>query len=230
MEEKKYIVYLHVNKINGKVYVGITSMEPELRWRDGKGYNSCEIMCRAINKYGWNNFDHIILCKTLKDRAILLEKTLIAYYKRKGISYNISGGGEGAGVMSESTKDKLRQYKGERASMWSRKIPKEVIAKRIATRRAKDNYDRDMPWLAKYRLRKGKDSPMYGRKPSEATLKAHRKVILQYTKDNILIREFESIKQAAITVGVSSPAIVHSLKGIRKTAAGYIWKYKEDIA
>lgn len=225
MEERKYIVYLHVNRVNGKVYVGITSMEPELRWRNGKGYNKCCIMANAVNKYGWDNFDHIILCRTIKERAILLEKT--AYYKKLGISYNISGGGEGAGVMAESTKNKLRQYRGEKASMWGKKISKEVIAKRITTRKANNNYIRDIPWLAKYRLRKGKGS--YGRKPSENTLKAHRKVILQYTRNNELIGEFKSIKQAAITVGVSSPAIVHSLKGIRKTAAGYIWKYKEDM-
>lgn len=64
--EEKYIVYLHINKTNNKVYVGITSMAVNNRWREGKGYIKCEIMNRAILKYGWNNFEHIILCKTSK--------------------------------------------------------------------------------------------------------------------------------------------------------------------
>lgn len=81
--EEKYIVYL----------VGITSMAVNNRWREGKGYIKCEIMNRAILKYGWNNFEHIILCKTSKDRAIVLEQYLIRHYKRKGLSYNISNGG-----------------------------------------------------------------------------------------------------------------------------------------
>ena len=67
MRKRDYTVYLQINKVNRKVNVGITSMRVENRWREGKGYKKCEIMNRAILKYGWSNFEHIILCKTSKN-------------------------------------------------------------------------------------------------------------------------------------------------------------------
>ena len=167
-------------------------------------------MNKAILKYGWSNFEHIILCKTSKDRAIILEKSLIKFYKNRRISYNISGGGEGAGTVSEYTKEKLRQYKGEKSSMFGKHPFK------------------DTSWLAPYRLRKGKESPMYGRKPSENTLLSHRKVIFQFSLDGEFIKEFSSIKEASGEIGISKPAIVHCLKGETKKAGGYKWKYKYE--
>lgn len=53
-----YTVYVHVNKINGKMYVGITSQTVEQRWRQGKGYKHCVFFYRAIEKYGWDGFEH----------------------------------------------------------------------------------------------------------------------------------------------------------------------------
>ena len=226
MEEKNYTVYLHINRINRKVYVGITSMKVECRWKEGKGYKKCEVMNRAISKYGWNNFDHIIFCKTSKEKAIILEQCLIRFYKGRDMSYNISNGGEGAGIMSESTKDKLRQYKGEKSSMFGKHPSIETIEKRIRTRKALGHYSKDMPWLVPYRLRKGKDSPMYGRKPSENTLTAHRKIILQFNTENEFIKEYKSIKDASEEIGVSKSALVHCLKGKTKKAGGYKWRYK----
>ena len=60
--EKKYLVYLHRNKINNKCYVGKTCQKPKTRWgKDGWHYHEQPYFYRAIKKYGWNNFDHIIL-------------------------------------------------------------------------------------------------------------------------------------------------------------------------
>ena len=95
--ENNYTVYLHLNKINGKRYYGITSLKVEYRWNNGKGYKE-QYFARAINKYGWDNFEHIIIAKGLtKDDAGWIETVLIAEYDTtnpdKG--YNITKGGEG---------------------------------------------------------------------------------------------------------------------------------------
>ena len=48
--ETRYIVYLHKNKLNGKVYVGITHYinNPNKRWANGKGYKNNSILNKAI--------------------------------------------------------------------------------------------------------------------------------------------------------------------------------------
>lgn len=83
--EDRYIIYLHVNKINNKVYVGITKhSNPELRWRCG--YKNNPYFNYSIKKYGWDGFEHIVLFRNLpKETACKLEVKLIARYRKKGI-------------------------------------------------------------------------------------------------------------------------------------------------
>lgn len=59
MEEKKFIIYAHINKINGKIYVGQTNQTVSKRW--SQGYDHNEHFTNAIKKYGWDGFEHIIL-------------------------------------------------------------------------------------------------------------------------------------------------------------------------
>lgn len=51
--EEKYIVYLHINKTNNKVYVGITrfTKNPNRRWRNGIGYKETSLIYNIINRF-----------------------------------------------------------------------------------------------------------------------------------------------------------------------------------
>lgn len=55
---QKWYVYMHTNKINNKKYIGITGLKRYWdRWRsDGSGYKT-QVFGRAIDKYGWENFE-----------------------------------------------------------------------------------------------------------------------------------------------------------------------------
>ena len=114
-----YIVYQHKNKINGKIYIGITSQEPELRWGvNGSNYKSSPHFYSAIQKYGWDNFEHNILFKNLsKEEACLKEQELIKYYNsmNREHGYNSTSGGE-TFVMNKETKQKLSEAAKNRIS------------------------------------------------------------------------------------------------------------------
>ena len=93
-----YTVYQHINKINNKVYIGITSQIPEQRWgTNGNNYKSSPHFYSAIQKYGWDNFEHNILFTNLtKDEACSKEQELIKKFNsnNREYGYNSTSGGE----------------------------------------------------------------------------------------------------------------------------------------
>lgn len=110
---KQWCVYLHVNKVNQKVYVGRTCKKPEYRWNNGKGYFLQKHFWYAIQKYGWENFSHNIVADGLSDsESADLEKQLISEYQsmdpRNG--YNQTAGGEGmlGWHHTSASKEKIR--------------------------------------------------------------------------------------------------------------------------
>lgn len=91
-----YTVYMHVNKINNKKYIGITRQELEKRWANGLGYKT-QPFYKAIEKYGWENFEHYIIYEKISfKKACEFEKELIAQYNTTDyrFGYNRSEGGE----------------------------------------------------------------------------------------------------------------------------------------
>lgn len=111
------IIYLLVNKVNKKFYIGQTWQSLESRWERGNGYRSSTYLNNAIKKYGKENFEYKILtiCYTQKD-ADYWENFYIKEYDsrnhKKG--YNIKEGGS-HGRLSEDTKIKLSKPKSEKA-------------------------------------------------------------------------------------------------------------------
>ena len=91
-------VYCHTNKINDKRYIGITQNKPNRRWQNGYGYKDRNShFYNAIKKYGWENFEHIILEENLtRKEASEKEKYYIRLYNtnNENYGYNITSGGD----------------------------------------------------------------------------------------------------------------------------------------
>ena len=110
---RKYSVYIHTNKINGKRYVGVTTRKPEYRWKNGEGYKDQPHFYSAIQKYGWDNFSHFILEVDTPELMYQLEKQYIEYYQTtnpdKG--YNKSLGGESGAYLGRTKEEKIQYLK-----------------------------------------------------------------------------------------------------------------------
>lgn len=231
--EDKYIVYLHINKINRKIYVGITKYSnPNKRW--SYGYKGNPHFNGAIKKYGWNNFEHIILFRNLsKAASCRLEQLLIFRFRKQGRCYNIANGGEGTSSIAEETINKLKSYTGPKSSQYGKKHSIERIEQqKEATRRCWiEQRESRLSKLLKYSFKPGKYHPNYGRartdEEKERIRVALSKPVLMLDKyTNEVIKEFNSTTEAEQYLNAKGHHISCCCSGKRKTAYGYIWKYK----
>jgi len=183
---------MHKNNINNKVYIGQTKQKPEYRWKtNGKGYDCCIKMKRAIEKYSWSNFEHIILFKNLSlEESNYYEKMLIKLFNSNDdkYGYNISKGGKNC-KLALSTKKKISE------------------------------------------LHRGDKHHLYGKHHTEETKKkiaeTKNKSVLQFSLKGDFINEYKSVKVASLNLNfVDTTCISKVCNGKRKTAHGYIWKYK----
>lgn len=115
--QKQYCVYIHINKQNNKKYVGITSQNPERRWKRGKGYPKEQqlVFYCALQKYpDWDNqWEHIIIASGLTvEEAKQKEKQLIKKYHTwikdpHPAGYNMTPGGDSNIFMRGDEQEKL---------------------------------------------------------------------------------------------------------------------------
>lgn len=139
LEDKNWCVYIHISPSN-KAYVGITCDRPERRWQNGLGYlkktkygdYAQPAIARAISKYGWDNFEHIIwACELTKEQACKYEQTLISLFNTQDrqYGYNIRQGGDDGGkgrVVSDTTRLRLSEsHKGKESPLKNKSLTEE---------------------------------------------------------------------------------------------------------
>lgn len=101
----EYVVYMLKNKINKKIYIGQSS-NIKLRWEyNGIHYRGSHKIYNAIQKYGWDNFEHIILEENLTcEQANEREQFYIKFYNSVEEGYNIKYGGSNSKCPPEMRK------------------------------------------------------------------------------------------------------------------------------
>jgi hypothetical protein len=154
---------MHVNKTNQKRYIGITSQKPEERWGPNGNKYTAQYFSRAIEKYGWDNFDHFILCEDLtEDEAKQLEITLIEEHNtfNPDFGYNCTRGGEGN-----------RKYKTEEDFLVARR-DRQNKARLFIKENNPEKYQQRLEQMREFKKRYKEDPVMY-KKLLEANRRCH---------------------------------------------------------
>ena len=123
-----YYIYLIVNSVNGKTYVGQRKSSKE--WYEDKYMGSGKHLKSAIKKYGIENFEKFLIqhCYS-KEETNKAEKFWIAEYRRRGkAEYNIADGGQGGNIKGHSVSEETRKKISE--SLKGRKQSEETKRKR----------------------------------------------------------------------------------------------------
>ena len=237
-KEKIWYVYMHTNKINNKKYIGITGQDRYWdRWRsDGSGYKT-QVFGRAIEKYGWDNFDHKILKEVeTESEACELEQYYIQKYKsnNKDFGYNISMGGEGTltGLYNLPSMS-VPVYQYDLNGNFLVEFPSMMEAERntgidnsaiCACCKGLHTYTKDFIWSYEKHKKIDKVDPKQMR--YDLITKKQEKKVYQYDLSGVFIKEYKSLSEASRITNINFKDIsACCLKKRRKQAGGYIWSY-----
>jgi group I intron endonuclease len=207
---------MHISP-SGKRYIGITRRRPSKRFDGGRGYQHSPHMKAAIEKYGWENFAHVILASGLTQlEAELDEVSYIAVYHTTDPSrgYNVTSGGKHAGEITPEARSRLSER------MKSEQNPVYRFGGPMAGKKHTEEAKRKMSEAAKKR-----------HVPCSETRRLALRHAHSYEKRAVLCIEtgktFEGIHEAAEAHGLMATKICAVCKGKRHTTGGFHWEYAE---
>ena len=207
-----YTVYQHMNLRNGKSYIGMTSLNPKYRWNNGNGYQNNSKMWNDIQNSDWNtDWKHSIIRQFEdKDEALKYEAFLIAMLGTVRNGYNTSSYGGTSYKRTDETRKKISDnhadFSGEKHPMFGKHHSEETKKKMSESQIGKHFSEEHNNKISQSKGVNG---------------------ILQFSKNGEFIAEYPSIHEAERQTGCNNSHICECCKGKRKSASGYIWKYKE---
>lgn len=248
-KQRMWHIYVHVSKIDGKKYVGMTCSNPTDRWRPS-GYYYCPLFWKAIESYGFDSFAHIVLLSVpSKEAANSLEQCFIRFWNTQNpeYGYNIASGGEAKWELSELSAKKRHDSTSGANSNKARAVALfDLSGKRIATfdtitecaeylgtKRKSfrfNNHGTVMNHLVRY----ADEVDGINQLPHEELTYPHAqykemKKVNQYDLDGHYVTTFPSIKSAASSIGKTTLRLYKALTGSVKTAHGYQWRYADSV-
>lgn len=168
-------IYMHICNATGKVYIGQTNRKNinERFGKNGCRYHGCPKFSKAIKKYGWNNFSHIILESNLSEEEVdYKERFYIKLYHStdKKFGYNISEGGSKTKTISIEIRQRIsNSLKGKVDWNTGRKCSEET--KRLISEKKKGvSYPNTVVWTSEMR-RKQSQRLMGHKMPQSAITK-----------------------------------------------------------
>lgn len=204
-------IYKITNKINSKVYIGKTTIKPEVRWKQHKQYFNKKIsyvkpLYLSMQKYGIDNFKFEVIGEYSNNLLNKKEVEAIKEHKSFGKGgYNATNGGDGSKKLDD-TKIINLYNKLQNIS----EVHKALSISRITVRNILRSNNIQIGNLNSY-------------------LKFQTK-ISQFDLNDNLIQDYNSMKDAVNSLNLNKKASSHISKccsGKRLTAYGFKWKYKE---
>lgn len=229
-----YKVYMYINKINQKKYIGITKMTLKKRaGKNGKKYYGCLYFGNAIKKYGWENFTPLILFENLSyEEACLKEKEMIKYYdtRNKEKGYNLQEGGQGPNQYSL-----IKMRKSHKNKKLTEEHKKNISKGLGGKGKNNVNFGKKQTEIARLHnslSKKGEKHHNFGKHLSDSTKEKIRKKvskpILQYDLDGNFIKRWENQRIAGKELNISYKAISKCLNKKSKSSGGFMWLFENE--
>ena len=198
-------IYIIKNDLNNSVYIGQTSRNLEIRWKEHVRHTD-QVIGKAIAKYGREHFyiEQIEECddNELDER----ERYWIQQYQSFENGYNTTTGGQDKREVTHKVQEVL--------DLWEQGLTINRIVKQT---------NLNVETVRGYLNKNGIDHKQIKARANIYIGKAKARPIIQYTPDGDIIQRWDSISQA-ILQGASSEYYIRRSLEDGLPHGGYIWK------
>lgn len=215
----------------------------------------CPFLQKAFKKYGEDAFKFEVLIICFDEDVFKFENEYILKYNSMSPNgYNVALGGKiGMSFLGKKHTEETKKIISEKSKAHNaipevRERARQNAIKFNSTHNISDLMQKSEKWQkalkegrightqteeGKKKISEGlkeyhKNNVVDVTKQINAVKKANSKKVIQYSKDSILIQQFDSMTIAEEKTGVTRQNIQHNACGRSKTAGGFIWKYATE--